>query len=406
MSKRNAIIIIVLTIVLGTSALYFLLGGKATNIVAPIFDGSPFGTPPGDTAGTPSTDGETQNEGGVDELGRPLPSFLKLSDTPVSGFVSILKNGLTHVRFVDRATGHVFDVNPSTLQKTKIINTTLPRVYEAVFKLDGSGFLAKTLDEDEERILSTAISLTPPQSTSTDAIFTAQATAIRGVLGEVSTLPNGNLLYVDDESGAVVTSTFAGGSLRTLFSLPYSSWRFYPYSNMNALIVSKASRASFGYAYTLNISNGRLTKVLGPLRGLSAVPNNTGNLLAYSHTGGPGLLAVKNVTTGTETNIIPNTLAEKCVWSKRNESILYCAVPSEGLGANFPDGWYEGSVSYADRIWRFNTNTDTAEILLDPEKNFEQKVDVLSPALSPDEDFLVFINKSDLSLWALKLELE
>lgn len=404
MSKRNAIIIIVLTLILGTGVLYFILGGKAGNIIAPIFDGSPFGTPPGDTNQTPGGEEGGEAPDGSGSEGGELPRFLKLSDAPVSGYTSIIKNGLTYVRFVDRATGHVFDINPSTLVKVRLINTTIPRVYESLFKADGSGFVARTIPDGGDVVINSAISLIAPVSTSTEASFTTQATPIRGELGDIALLPNGNLIYAAKDTETIVTSTFTGGSLRTLLNLPFSAWRFYPISNASVLLVTKASEFAQGYAYTLNTSNGALRKVLGPLNGLSAVPSSAGERIAFSHTGGGGTFSVLNTTNSSILNILPLTLAEKCVWSKKVSSVLLCGAPVDGLGAGFPDRWYEGTTSYSDRVWRFNTNTDTAEIILDPEESFEESVDVINPSISQDEDFFFFINKGDLSLWALRLE--
>lgn len=406
MSKRTALIIIILTIVLGTTALYFIIGGKGGNILAPIFDGSPFGTAPDGSPTTPGEGGDEEDQTPGETTGGTLPRFTKLSDVPVAGFVGFIKNGVPHTRYVERATGHVYDVNPSTLQKTRIINTTSPQVYEAIFRSDGAGFISRRLSTNGETITNTAISLTAPASTSTDPIFTAQSTVLRSNVGEIVVLPNNNLLYNTTDTSAIATSAFTGANAKNVLSLPFYDWRFNAYSNTNSLIVSKASILAEGYAYRLNITNGGLTRVLGPLLGLTAVPSSNGEKVAFSYTDTLGAqFAVANLNTNSISNILPATLAEKCTWSKREVNILICGVPANGLGTNSPDSWYEGSVSYSDRIWRFNTLTDTAEIILDPEKNFEQKVDVTNPSLSTDEDYLFFINKSDLSLWSLKLDI-
>jgi hypothetical protein len=79
-------------------------------------------------------------------------------------------------------------------------------------------------------------------------------------------------------------------------------------------------------------------------------------------------------------------------------------VPSSGLRAGEPDLWYQGISHYSDRIWRFDVDTDYADVAVDPKKDFNIDIDAEKLFLSPSEDYLFFINKNDLSLWALKLD--
>ncbi|MBX4189564.1 hypothetical protein KW785_03160, partial [Candidatus Parcubacteria bacterium] len=101
--------------------------------------------------------------------------------------------------------------------------------------------------------------------------------------------------------------------------------------------------------------------------------------------------------------IFPTTLAEKCVWSVKQKSVIFCSTPTNGLSAEEPDNWYQGLTHFSDNIWKFDTDNTTATLLVEPKKSFGVDLDVIRPQLSPNEDYLLFINKTDLSLWALKL---
>jgi hypothetical protein len=59
---------------------------------------------------------------------------------------------------------------------------------------------------------------------------------------------------------------------------------------------------------------------------------------------------------------------------------------------------------YSDRVWRFDTDTDFANVVADPKKDFNTDIDAEHLFLSPKEDYLFFENKNDLTLWALKLD--
>ncbi|MBX4195788.1 hypothetical protein KW796_02445 [Candidatus Parcubacteria bacterium] len=403
MSRRALIFTIILVIVLGTGILFFLVGGKTPGGL-PILSGLPFGEAPRDN-GNPGGDfGNTSGTANTDSEGRSLAKFFRLVNDPVAGFVSFIKNGSEMVRYVDRATGHVYDVNPNTLEKTKIFNTTQPKVYVALWKPDASGFLERSVPSNSDSVSNTSITLSLPKATSTDGFYVAQATLLRGDTGDMAIAADGSLLYVLRDTGAVLISSFLGEKPRTLLSLPFTDWRILPINSSSALLVTKASIAAEGYAYTLNTKSGGLTKILGPLNALTAVPSPDGRHIAYAYSDfGTIAFKVLNVANGVTSVITPATLPEKCVWSRKTPSVIYCGVPENGLGGNSPDSWYQGGANYSDKIWRFNTDTGTAEVILEPIKNFNTKVDAMSLELSPDEDYLFFVNKDDLSIFALKI---
>jgi hypothetical protein len=399
MSKRTAIIIVIAVLVLGTLILYFLLGGKAPSGL-PIFNGLPFGTPPDGEVGVPEPTEPVPNEG-LDSEGRPLSRFIRVSDVPVAGAIGFLKNGSTYVRYVERATGHVVDMNPLTLEKTKILNTTRPRTYEAIFKQDASGYIARALDEGGDSVANTAISIIAPTGTSTT--YSTQLSLLRGEMDDIGILPNGSLLYALSDTGQMTLSAFGGDRPRTLFTMPFSDWRIRTMTNDSALIFPKAGGSALGYLYTLNLSSGAMNKVAGPLSALIALPNANGSKIALSYISRDNILSVLTPSNGSIGAINPATLADKCVWSRRDTDLLICAVPEGGLGTGMPDNWYNGTASFVDRIWKFDTEINASELLLEPKKNYDLEIDAYELTLSPDEDWLFFTNKKDLTLWGLKL---
>ncbi|MBX4198834.1 hypothetical protein KW800_00970 [Candidatus Parcubacteria bacterium] len=406
MSRRALFISIPLVLIAGTAVLYFLLGGKSP-VVSTIINSLPFGTSPDGSSNPVTNDGSNDDDGtqtGLGADGKPLAKLFKLSDAPVAGSVSFAKNGLTFVRYVDRATGHVLEINLATLEKQQIANTTIPKVYEALWKGDASGFVARSLDEGHDVVKNASITLIAPKSTSTSNLYTETATLLRGSVDELAVMPNGNLLYVLDDTGALALSSFLGEKPKTLFTMPFTNWRLVPVNASTALIYTKASEQALGYAYTLNLSTGAMTKVLGPLLGLTAnlSPDGKRALFAYE-SDGSNTFSILNLSSKASTTLFPNTLPEKCAWSVKSSSTVYCGAPSGGFPSGQPDLWYKGLTSFADRVWRIDVTTNSTDVLADPSTDFHTDIDVEKPFLSPSEDYLFFINKSDLSLWALKL---
>lgn len=410
MNKKTTILLIVLIIALGSGILYFLLGGKGPNGL-PIISDLPFGNAPEDTQGSAtSTDGSGVGGGEDDGLGTVGSGvegmkLIKVFNDPVAGAVAFVRSGSTYLRFVERATGHVNEVKLSTLDKQKIVNTTRPKIYTALWKKDASGFVERTLEEGSDVVVSTSISLVQSTSTSsTTEPYIIRASLLMGEVGEILVNDAGDLIYNLLDTGVVATSNFVGEKAKTLLSLPYTSWSISPISSNTTLISSKSSAVSLGYAYTLDLKTSKLTKILGPLYGLSVRAKSGGTKALYSYLNNNVItLVVKDLKNGSEVDIKPTTLAEKCTWTKKSTPLIYCGIPQGSLDRNLPDSWYQGEASFNDSIWRFNTETDAAEELYKIPTSGGESIDIYKPELSPDEDYLVFINKKDLSLWVLKL---
>lgn len=403
MTKRRAILILVTAVLAGTALLYFILGGKTpSGNPIDVFTGSPFGTPPTDN-GSSSSDGSINtgsNSGGGNSA--TFAKLFKLSDVPVAGATSFISNGSLDVRYVSRADGHVFDVNPSTLAKVEVLNITSPKIYVAEWKADGSGFVERSLVGSGETVSNVAVTIIPPKATST--AYTSLVAPIRGFVDDIKVLADGSVIYNLSDTGAVVNSGFQGEKPRTLFTLDFTDWQMKPVNASAVLLLTKPSASAEGYAYLLNPKTGSFSRLLGPLDGLSALLSPDGKRLVYNSTSGSANSTfVLNLSTSLTTSIYPPTLPDKCAWSKKLPSTVICGAPRDGLGKDVPDEWYQGLASYSDRIYRFNSDTNTAELLADPEKDFNTKLDVMSPFLSPDEDYLFFTDKNSLLLWALKL---
>ncbi|NIS22997.1 hypothetical protein GWO43_02895, partial [candidate division KSB1 bacterium] len=74
--------------------------------------------------------------------------------------------------------------------------------------------------------------------------------------------------------------------------------------------------------------------------------------------------------------------------------------------ALYPDDWYQGTVSFADDLWRIdaaNGNTERVAQLVGADG---VGIDAVDPLLGPDERMLFFINKKDGTPWRVLLERE
>jgi len=407
MKKYLLISIIVL---LSSFALWFFLrsGSEAPTITT--LDGSPFGS--GDGVNIPGLGDDTvgENTSFDEEQVDAETKLFRISNTPTAGFVSFIRGSSTIVRYVDRGTGHISEAlmpragSAGDLSRRKITNNTLPKVYEVIFRADGGAVLMRSLEGNSDVVKNLSLTLTAPKSTSSDALYSVTATNIRGGLKSVTAGIGNTLYYVLESGSSIVSSTFTADNPRTLFSSAFDDWRLGRTGN-NVLAYTRASVLVQGYAYSLPAGGGSLSKLLGPLDGLTTIANTAGTKLLYSYVnGGVTRLAVKTVSSGDSYEILPATLAEKCAWSSKEADTFYCGTPINGVPVNEPDNWYLGRNHFVDYIWKFNTETEVAELVSQPKTDFNIDMDVYEPRVSPNDDFLVFLNKYDLTLWALKLK--
>ncbi len=398
--KKILIVLISLILIafIALSGWYLLFKSPNTPVAETIKNILPFGSAPTSSGvGVPTSSPTGASEG---TEARSTSNLFRISAEPVAGAV-VLK--ATIVRYVDRATGHIYDTDLVTMVTTKVTNQTLPKIYEAYFKEDGNSVLLRSLREDSDMIDNLVWTLTPPKAGALDTLYSATSTRLQGKIGSVAVGSGNALFYTMEDTSSIMTSAFNGAGAKKLLNSSFKDWRVA--SAANTLIVyTKASRDVSGYAYTLNTLNESLTKLLGPLNALTLIPNTANNRVLYSYVeSGKTKTFAKNLKTNALSEIVPSTLAEKCVWSVKNTDLVFCGAPTEDWDKGEPDNWYRGLTHFSDHIWLFDTKVNIARVLVEPKSVLDQDIDAVELKLSANEDYLVFINKNDLSLWALRL---
>jgi hypothetical protein len=399
---KRAVIIFIILLILGITALYFFSRTSSSPLAQTINNVLPFGSGGDSVPGTPDSTPSSTDTGGGGSGSRS--HLFKISDTPVAGAIALVKNGTMVVRYVERATGHIYDVDPANLIKTEIVNSTVPKVYEALFKPSGDTVILRTLRSDGETIDSTSVALIPPTGTSTTDTYTTKTTGLQANIKDLAT-GSTTIFYSLKGLPQITTASFDGSKAATIFSSSFNQWKLIGGGDTSLLLTTKASASADGYSYALKSKTGESQKILGPLVGLAVTANKNLTRIAYSYSeNGLTHFSALNLLNGAQFNILPVTLAEKCVWSTRFPSVLYCGIPLQGIADGEPDAWYKGISHYADRLWKFNVDVDFANIITDPKKEFNVDIDAENLFLSPNEDYLFLENKNDLTLWALKLE--
>ncbi len=162
-----------------------------------------------------------------------------------------------------------------------------------------------------------------------------------------------------------------------------------------------------GFLFTIDPDSQNFNKIFSNLYGLSVKWSTGGQKILYQATDdkGKNLKLFVSQADGTQAKELPSaTLAEKCVWSG-DEQNIFCAVPQRmSENAVWPDDYLAGRVIISDDFYIIDTATQKETKIAQSET--EQSFDADQLLLSPNEDYLFFINKKDGLVYSLKLEIK
>ncbi|MDO8579633.1 MAG: hypothetical protein Q7R72_02050, partial [bacterium] len=381
MSKKAfTIFIIFILIVMGILGWYFfvrteIVPGSETETTTSSSDLFPFGKKPattetesGSLITNPSDEqNQTINLGGTNgsnnESNEVLPRLRQISTVPTAGMVVFDVGSTTLIRYIERATGHINETTSVSLVEKKISNTTIPKVYEALWSSDGSRLLIRYVKDDSSiiRTFYAKIATTTRPEQAIEGIF------LPDDIREVSVSGSKIFYMTETSSGSQgILANIDGSAKTSVFSSSFNDWRFSLSSPTGAIIFTKPSGVTEGSAYILNTGNGSYSKVAGNFSGLVALGNADNSLILISATVNRGLITmVFDPKTNKNENVSVQTIADKCVWSVKSKNIVFCAVPRSLPNGIYPDDWYKGKISFDDSVWKINTASGETENLFD-----------------------------------------
>ena len=439
MSKRNLILLIIilsLAIITIFGFLYFrqkTMGPTDGNIDTNFF--SKFNLlwntePKNPTPTTPVVNTPNYQPNTVVET--PQTKLNKVSSMPVAGFTVFIKERLKNVpaiapitpsaeistpkvnkkptppptefapalRYVEKATGNIYQTFADKIEERKFSTTTIPKVYEARFGNRGESVIMRYLKEDGATI-ETFVGALPRELLGGD---TTEDNEIKGTflpnnIKDLSLSLDGSKIFYLFESGNNSNSgnsmigailNFSNNKKIQIFDSPFTEWlSFWPKGDTITL-TTKPSANIPGYMYSMNGTGKNLTKILGDINGLTTFESPSGKLVLYGNSSLS--LNIYHMDTKNSDALAVKTLPEKCVWGKASDAI-YCAIPKEINFSEYPDAWYQGVVSFNDQFWKIDVKTGNATMILDPVMIAKgEEVDGIKLALDEGENYLFFVN--------------
>lgn len=404
MSKKSLIIIISVVLFLLLAGLigYYLIiqnGSGAPNGPSNVFRNFfPFG---GQNATTTNPAGENPLATTTPSLTNYRQKLRMLSSEPVAGAGILDVKAGTLVRHIEKATGHIFETELFSPNQIRISNTTVPMVYDAVWGDKNNSLVARYLEDDNQTVDTYGISIKEVATSTESAI---SATKFPANLSDISSF--GSKVFSLEQkttSSAGYLSNFDGSKRVTIWVSPVKELLSQFVNSKIVALTTKPDENTAGFLFFVDTGNGSVTETLGNIPGLSTLVNDLGTqVLLLSEGSGPQMF-IYDIKTKTYKNLTPATFPEKCVWSKKDRTIVYCAVPQETIGVNSLTSWYRGFVSFTDSIWKYDTKNNISNVIENLYADSNEQIDVIKPLLSENEQYLVFINKIDDSLWSLDL---
>ena len=433
--KKTTWIIIITVIVAICILVFFAMNNSSksgSGVASSLKSLFPYGTSdytnPGSTSTTNSLGVNVDNTGG-DTTGSSYDPLIQLSQRSAVGMTVItptyyaptssstnnlgtasipyqstifVKTKLPVLRFAERGTGYIYDVDARAQNETKQTGTTIVRAYESYFGDNGNSVIYRYLKNDNTTIATFLGKIVPPADSTSGQYATVQGDFLPENISDLVMAPNGkSFAYL-----LPTTNGVAGISLNTdetnktqLFSSSFDEWLL-DWKAGGLVATTKAASNVTGFAYLIQ-NTGVFQKIIGGVDGMTTNLSPDGKTLLYNSADGSTVNLYVRHQNGDSTKLDIATLPEKCVWAP--DSIkLYCAVPVYLSSLQtYPDDWYQGTAHFTDGIWRIDTSLGTVTQVSDLES---KAIDAVDLQLDPSQNFLFFRNNDDGTPWSLDLK--
>lgn len=444
MSKTKLFIIIILILSLAAGVilgLYFYTN-KSTTELTPVnnTDKNIFGGVGGVRTDLPKdTTNSTSNQ--EPETSRPtststpqVPPLRMIHSSPVSGFTFITKDIYStssiliasssknvgkkqiikpkiigqeeKIRFIERGTGYVYETASSSLKNLRISNSTQTRMLESLFDLKGENIIFRGLLKNSDIIETKLSTLFYQDATSTELSLKTKDLEYN-ILFPAMSPEKDSLVYYTETKGVesiIKTSKLDGTGTVTIYKSPFREWLL-SWPNKDIIVLNtKPSAYANGFAYTINPKTKSFKRLVGEKAGLTTLMSPDGlKVLVGESVDGSIKLSVLDTKNNSTKDLFLKVLPEKCVWSKLEKSVIYCAAGEAITYAPYPDAWYQGLVFFDDNIWKINVETQENKLLVVTKDFIKTGLDIINMNLSKKEDYIIFSNKKDLSLWGFEI---
>jgi hypothetical protein len=296
--------------------------------------------------------------------------------------------------YAEAGTGHVYAINLITGEEKRVSNTTIPQADKATFSSDGRYMAVRAGYTNASRI--SLVNLSEPNSITTEVLDARMLDYTFGVQNE--------LLYTEYRGNGLVGRTLnpETKSASDVFTVPFKDATIV-WSNDSATphyVYPKASSKLAGYLYSLR--GGTVVRQNAAGAGLTAIANRDYYVTTAIQGQEPGSYATE-ISSKNRRPIPIVADPNKCVFSPTDVDLLYCGSEEDVHDYNFPDNWYQGTVSFSDNLHEIDIRTGISAQLAKPAEDVGRPIDVTDMTISDNGRVLYFTNKTDNTLWMYEI---
>ncbi|MDD2730856.1 MAG: hypothetical protein PHW33_01885 [Candidatus Portnoybacteria bacterium] len=342
------------------------------------------------------TGADTGQSASISPAGQSLASLKLKAISQEKALAPTLKADGQSVKFYSQTTGQVWQTSFDGLNPQIISSKTL------------SGLIKIIWSPDKEKV----VSVVSENGTIKKYFYnyaTGQSSPLNSNIGFVAFSPDSKKIayqYTDPQTGQsnISTSDPDGQNWKTVFKTRLANLVVEWPSKEKISIKSQPSGLSQGFLYSLNSETGEFANVLSGYLGLNAKWSPKADKILCSivdqNAKNPKLLLTDSA--GQQTSDLGLAgLVDKCVWAKDNRTV-FCALPQQiSANATWPDDYYKGLVLVNDDFYKINLETGKKTKIAG--SSIETGYDAQDLFLSPQEDYLFFVNRRDGLLYSLKL---
>lgn len=301
--------------------------------------------------------------------------LLKITDDPIIG--GTLSRDGRSVVYILRENGNLYRSSFDGKEKTRLSNTTILGIYNAVWSPEKTKvFLSYERNEEIKKIVFDLSSSTTASSIISPSIRSGAWSK------------DGKVFYLVDqtETGVrLIEANSIGQSGKERIKIPLGDLNILPIQSDSLFFAEAPSGLASGPLFQFNTKTG-LFKEISSGHGLTALLSPKGERVLISETNSTGFLQsikVLTLSSSSETLVSVRTLAEKCAW--QNEETVWCGVP-QSIPENsiMPDDYYKGSIIVNDELLQINLRKQ--EVRSYDVKGF----DMQDLFVSPDEKNVFF----------------
>jgi hypothetical protein len=394
-------ILAIVLLVIGLLGWYFFLRGQGSNIAA-LDAARGFSIAVPSFTGSRSSTSENIAQGSNEltltapESGKP-PRLWRASLAPVAGAGFV---GTTTLRYMERSTGHIYDVDITTGNAARLTNMLLPKVYDAGILGDGT-IVFRMLNE-----LGESVTLTGVLGTTTDDGFLRFDTENlgTGVLSVAYSARPEMVLVAASSQGAEVVRAENDEAPERLLSLALRGLEPLLLNDGRVFLTERPASGLPGSSF--EIVSGALQPLMRAVPGLSILPRASSAAFLYSSDDAARVRLFLRPSADAATLELPlETTAKKCVWGARastSTATVYCAASQTPLPAGYTDLYMRGSAHTLDAWFTIDTASGKVEKLFTPETSVA--LDVEHPMIDAEGKYITFMNARDKSLWVLRID--